>query len=100
MKQFVPQQHLPYFDPSTNSLNPNIPTYSLEGRGMGVSKETQLMNNIQELLQTVNSNNEVVPIPDTNWSICWDSGASAIYYYNTETGEATWVKPTYAELRK
>lgn len=27
------------------------------------------------------------------WSACWDDNAEAIYYYNNETGEATWIPP-------
>jgi hypothetical protein len=28
------------------------------------------------------------------WSACWDGEAGAIYYYNQESGEATWIPPT------
>jgi WW domain len=28
------------------------------------------------------------------WSACWDSEAGAVYYYNNESGEATWIKPS------
>jgi hypothetical protein len=27
------------------------------------------------------------------WSACWDDEAGAVYYYNQETGEATWLPP-------
>jgi len=27
------------------------------------------------------------------WSSCWDKEAGAVYYYNNNTGEATWIKP-------
>jgi hypothetical protein len=27
------------------------------------------------------------------WSACWDGEAGAIYYYNQESGEATWIPP-------
>ena len=35
------------------------------------------------------------PIKELNhiWSACWDGEASAVYYYNQETGEATWIQP-------
>jgi hypothetical protein len=35
------------------------------------------------------------PVRDLNeyWQACWDSEAGAVYYYNHETGEATWIHP-------
>lgn len=27
------------------------------------------------------------------WSSCWDDEVQAVYYYNKETGEATWIPP-------
>ena len=27
------------------------------------------------------------------WTACWDNEASAVYYYNKESGEATWLPP-------
>jgi len=27
------------------------------------------------------------------WSACWDDEAEAVYYYNNENGEATWIPP-------
>ncbi len=35
------------------------------------------------------------PVKDLNhiWSACWDDEAGAVYYYNHDTGEATWVQP-------
>eukprot|EP00607_Mallomonas_marina_P006376 CAMPEP_0182425976 /NCGR_PEP_ID=MMETSP1167-20130531/12455_1 /TAXON_ID=2988 /ORGANISM="Mallomonas Sp, Strain CCMP3275" /LENGTH=339 /DNA_ID=CAMNT_0024607087 /DNA_START=154 /DNA_END=1173 /DNA_ORIENTATION=- len=27
------------------------------------------------------------------WSACWDAEVNATYYYNHQTGEATWIKP-------
>ena len=27
------------------------------------------------------------------WSSCWDDEVRAVYYYNKETGEATWIPP-------
>lgn len=27
------------------------------------------------------------------WSACWDAEAEAVYYYNNENGEATWIPP-------
>ena len=27
------------------------------------------------------------------WSACWDEEAEAVYYYNNENGEATWIPP-------
>lgn len=30
---------------------------------------------------------------DGNWCECWDDEAGAVYYYNDNTGEATWLRP-------
>lgn len=30
---------------------------------------------------------------DGGWSECWDDEAGAVYYYNDNTGEATWLRP-------
>jgi hypothetical protein len=27
------------------------------------------------------------------WYKCWDKEAGAVYYYNQQTGEATWIQP-------
>lgn len=27
------------------------------------------------------------------WTKCWDKEAGAVYYYNNDTGEATWIQP-------
>jgi hypothetical protein len=42
--------------------------------------------------EPVGPDNPVKSLNDT-WSACWDKEAGAIYYYNNETGEATWLKP-------
>lgn len=35
---------------------------------------------------------------DQTWSACWDDEAGAIYYYNKQTGEATWLPPRLDHL--
>ena len=30
---------------------------------------------------------------DETWAACWDDEAGAVYYYNKESGEATWLAP-------
>jgi len=34
---------------------------------------------------------------DDIWSACWDDEAGAVYYYNKNTGEATWLPPKVDE---
>lgn len=30
---------------------------------------------------------------DDTWTACWDDEARAVYYYNKQSGEATWLPP-------
>ena len=41
----------------------------------------------------VGPDNPVKDLGDGTWSACWDESASAVYYYNNVTGEASWIKP-------
>ena len=42
----------------------------------------------------VGPDNPVKPYDaDGIWSACWDEEAEAVYYYNNENGEATWIPP-------
>jgi hypothetical protein len=43
----------------------------------------------------VGPDNPVQPYDEAGvWSVCWDDEAEAVYYYNNENGEATWVPPS------
>lgn len=42
--------------------------------------------------EPVGPDNPVKEINET-WTSCWDEAAAGIYYYNKETGEATWLPP-------
>lgn len=42
--------------------------------------------------EPVGPDNPYVAINET-WTKCWDQEAGAVYYYNTISGEATWVPP-------
>ena len=33
-----------------------------------------------------------------NWRACWDFSAESVYYFNTESGEATWIPPPRRDL--
>jgi hypothetical protein len=44
--------------------------------------------------EPVGPDNPVKQLNET-WSACWDKEAGAIYYYNNNTGEATWLKPEF-----
>jgi len=33
-----------------------------------------------------------------NWRACWDFSAESVYYFNTESGEATWIPPARKDL--
>jgi chaperonin GroEL len=37
--------------------------------------------------------NNLTKVLNNIWTACWDNEAGAIYYYNNESGEATWVPP-------
>jgi len=42
----------------------------------------------------VGPDNPVKPYDESGiWSACWDEEAEAVYYYNNENGEATWIPP-------
>jgi hypothetical protein len=43
-------------------------------------------------ISSVGPENPILPLNDL-WSACWDDEAGAVYYYNQETGEATWIPP-------
>ena len=43
--------------------------------------------------EPVGPNNPLKALDDI-WSACWDEQASAVYYYNNVTGEATWIHPS------
>ena len=43
-------------------------------------------------MPNVGPDNPVIELNAT-WSACWDDEARSVYYYNQETGEATWVPP-------
>lgn len=40
----------------------------------------------------VGSDNPIKQL-DATWAACWDDEAGAVYYYNQNTGEATWLPP-------
>lgn len=42
--------------------------------------------------EPVSASNPVKALNAT-WSACWDKEAGATYYYNQDTGEATWIPP-------
>lgn len=46
----------------------------------------------------VGPENPVKDLGDGTWSACWDESASAVYYYNNMTGEASWIKPEEVDL--
>ena len=46
--------------------------------------------------EPVGPSNPYQKLNDT-WTKCWDGEAGAVYYYNNQTGEATWIQPD--ELR-
>jgi hypothetical protein len=43
-------------------------------------------------VSAVGEDTPYVQLNDT-WSACWDPEARAVYFYNHETGEATWIPP-------
>jgi hypothetical protein len=57
------------------------------------AQETQLFNVNGEPIY-VNADNPVEWYDNEGiWSACWDDGAEAVYYYNNQTGEASWLPP-------
>ena len=47
-----------------------------------------------EVVVPVGPDNPIQPYDaDGVWSACWDDEAMAVYYYNNENGEATWIPP-------
>jgi hypothetical protein len=42
--------------------------------------------------EPVGPNNPYQQLDDI-WTKCWDNEAGAVYYYNNQTGEATWIAP-------
>ena len=55
---------------------------SLETTRDGLARKTVLAD----------ADHPVVSLNKT-WSSCWDDEVHAVYYYNKETGEATWIPP-------
>ena len=35
-----------------------------------------------------------------DWKACWDAEAGSVYYYNTATGEASWLPPTEVTIQQ
>jgi hypothetical protein len=70
--RYVPSENVPYLD------------------RVASAKSTELTESPD--VSSVGPSNPVLQLNDL-WSACWDDEAGAIYYYNQETGEATWLPP-------
>lgn len=73
-KNYIDPSHVPRMDSGSTRL---VLTSSQE---------------MKAALPEVGPDNPVMDINDT-WSSCWDEEVQAVYYYNKETGEATWIPP-------
>lgn len=93
-RRFVEGEHVPHLAPApshrTGGSDVSIGGISRAGsttRGLVPYERSR-----STLLAGVGPDNPVVEL-DEVWSACWDDEAGATYYYNTSTGEATWVMP-------
>ena len=60
---------------------------------LNFTKNTHIsLNQKVEIDEPVGPNNPL-KVLDDYWSACWDEQASAVYYYNNISGEATWLHP-------
>lgn len=80
-KRIINANHVPYI--SADSYMAMRATKSVTADG-GVD--------INALIASVNEENNVQQLTEM-WCACFDNEAKAIYYYNNQTGEATWVQP-------
>lgn len=77
-RRFVDAQHVPSLDVAAHEQMKQTLGYNV--------------SNIEKLVSSVGPNNPTQLVVN-NWYACWDEAAQAIYYYNGDTGEATWVRP-------
>eukprot|EP01038_Epipyxis_sp_PR26KG_P011789 gene11789-15776_t len=91
----------PYPVVSNSSIPSNMPLLinrTANGRILGnpsvTTKRIVDANNVPYLPpdEPVGPDNPMKQLTEI-WTACWDNEAGAIYYYNQQTGEATWVPP-------
>lgn len=89
-RPFVPEH------PSTFANGPQLHNRSADGKIMGslTSKRYVDPSNVPYLEpeKPLGPDNPSKQLNET-WSMHWDNEAGAVYYYNQQSGEATWIPP-------
>ena len=106
----TPVIYVPQSDPSTSDSNISgtIGLFEVGNPNLGRFKASQVSGQSDEFaiknavsltrldVSDVGPSKLSKDLDDT-WSACWDDEAGAIYYYNKNTGEATWLPPKVDE---
>lgn len=80
-----------YAEQTMDPIGDSYDEYSSNGE-YAVTNETSVASYDNDA--PVGPDNPVKRLNDT-WSACWDDEAGAVYYYNYQTGEATWLPPKF-----
>jgi hypothetical protein len=101
-RRMVPPDHVPHLATDGTGSTPSSRSPSRATQRGGVSARMDasgtigsvsgLLSRQRSVSAEVGPTNPVVEIDDV-WSACWDDEAGATYYYNRDSGEATWVMP-------
>lgn len=91
-------QVVPMLDRATYRNSPQLNNRLASGQILGAPPKryapTDKVPNLPEELpeDPLGPDNPYRDIDET-WTACWDNEASAVYYYNKQSGEATWLPP-------
>lgn len=91
-QRFVASMRVPYGDAKGQMQPDNLNSSRSPTAAADAKTAYDAMEEIDEIIASLGPENVVQQLTDL-WCACFDDEAKAIYYYNNETGEATWVKP-------